>query len=230
MIVSEIMARNVVSVSPEARLEDAVHLMVDHKISGLPVVAKDGQVVGVLTEGDLLRRFEIGTEGKAPGWFEVFFLPGSSAYDYVRTHGRKVEMLMSGDVISVSQKAPLAVAAKAMREHHIKRLPVIEDGRLVGILSRADLMKVLAEALRPTAPLSDAEIKSRLDAELAKQLWFPSAQIKTTVNNGTAEFCGTILDVRLRLAVQAIAEAAGARSVSDKLVCIEPMSGALVDS
>jgi hypothetical protein len=111
----------------------------------------------------------------------------------------------------------------------VKRLPVVLDGRLVGILSRADVMKALIAALQPGTPLSDGEIKKRLDAELAQQLWFPRAQVTATVTDGIAEFCGTIIDIRHRGALQAIAETAGARGVSDKLVCIEPISGALVD-
>jgi CBS domain-containing protein len=229
MNVSDIMTREVASISPDARLEDAVRLMVDRKISGVPVVENDGAVVGMITEGDLLRRAEIGTEGKSPGWFEMFFLPGTSAYDYVRTHGRKVEMLMTGNAICVSPQATLASAVTLMRDRHVKRLPVIHDGRLVGILSRADVMKALVAALHPDAPLPDSEIKKRLDAELAKQLWFPRAQVKVTVSNGVAEFCGTIADIRHREALQVIAETVGARAVSDKLVCIEPISGALID-
>lgn len=229
MIVSDIMTRNAVSVSPDMGLEDAVHLMVDRKISGLPVAEKDGKMVGMITEGDLLRRAEMGTEGKSPGWFEMFFLPGTSAHDYVRTHARKVGMLMSTDVIFVSPNATLAEAATLMRSHRVKRLPVIDKGRLVGILSRADLMKVLADSLRPCAPLSDTEIKARLSAELAKQGWFPSAQVDTHIENGVVEYRGTISDARERDALRALAETAGARSVNDKLVCIEPISGALID-
>jgi CBS domain-containing protein len=229
MIVSDIMTRDVVTVSPGAQLQDAVELMIGRKVSGLPVVAEDGEVVGMLTEGDLLRRAEIGTEGKSPGWFEMFFLPGSSALDYVRTHGRKIEMLMSTDVISIAPDAPLTAATRLMRDRHIKRLPVVENGRLVGILSRSDLMKSLAEALRPRAAGSDDEIRARLAAELKTQMWFPRAQVRTTVTNGVVEFCGTIFDESQRAALQAIAQTAGATAVSDKLVCIEPISGALID-
>lgn len=229
MIVSDIMTRDVVSVPPDARLEDAVRLMVEHKISGLPVVEKDGNVVGMITEGDLLRRAEIGTEGKAPGWFEAFFLPGTSAYDYVLTHARKVGVLMSADVVSISPEATLAEAAKLMRSHNIKRLPVVSKGRLVGILARANLVNVLAKALLPSAPLSDPEIRARLSTELAKQGWFPRAQVYTRVENGVVEYRGTISDVRQREALRALAETAGAKRVSDKLVCIEPISGALID-
>jgi CBS-domain-containing membrane protein len=183
----------------------------------------------MLTEGDLLRRAEIGTEGKAPGWFELFFLPGTSAYDYVQTHARKVKMLMSADIVSVSPDATLADAARLMRSHGFRRLPVVSGGRLVGILARADLLKVLAEALAPKTPFSDPEIKARLSAELAKQAWFPKAQVIFNVRSGTVEYCGTISDTRQRAALLAVAESAGATSISDKLVCIEPISGAFLD-
>ncbi|MEI9931369.1 MAG: CBS domain-containing protein [Rhizomicrobium sp.] len=106
MIVSDIMTRDVVFVTPDTRLEEAARLMADRKLSGLPVVEKDGSVAGMITEGDLLRRVEIGTEGKTPGWFEMFFLPGASAYDYVRTHAHKIGMLMSSDVVSIKPTRP----------------------------------------------------------------------------------------------------------------------------
>ncbi|MEI9931368.1 MAG: BON domain-containing protein [Rhizomicrobium sp.] len=116
-----------------------------------------------------------------------------------------------------------------MRERGIKRLPVVSDGRLVGILARADLVKVLADALKPRAPLTDTEIRAQLSTELAKQGWIPRAQIDVKVENGVVEYCGTISDPRQRDALRALADTAGATGVHDKLVCIEPISGAVLD-
>jgi len=229
MIVSDVMTREVASVKPEAELKDAVFTMVDRKLSGLPVVDKDGQVVGMITEGDLLRRAEIGTQGKEPGWFALFFTPGSAAFDYVRTHARKVEMLMSPNVVSIAPSAEVAEAARLMQDHGVKRLPVVENGRLVGILARADLLKLLAGALESSVPASDSELLSRISAELKGQGWVPKANVHVSVDDGVVELSGLVTDMRHRDALSALAESAGARQVRNKMVCIEPLSATRID-
>jgi len=229
MIVSDVMTREVASVKPEAELKDAVFTMVDRKLSGLPVVDKDGQVVGMITEGDLLRRAEIGTQGKEPGWFALFFTPGSAAFDYVRTHARKVEMLMSPNVVSIAPSAEVAEAARLMQDHGVKRLPVVENGRLVGILARADLLKLLAGALESSVPVPDSELLSRISAELKGQGWVPKANVQISVDDGVVELSGLVTDMRHRDALSALAESAGARQVRNKMVCIEPISATQID-
>jgi len=229
MIVSDVMTREVASVKPESALKDAVFLMVDRKLSGLPVVDDDGHVVGMITEGDLMRRSEIGTQGREPGWFELLFMPGTAAYDYVRTHARKVEMLMSSNVVSIAPSAELAEAARLMQKHGVKRLPVVEDGRLVGILARADLLKMLAGALESCLPVSDSELMSRISAELKGQGWIPKANVHVSVDDGVVELSGVVMDMRHRDALSALAESAGARQVRNKMVCIEPLSATRID-
>ncbi len=229
MIVADVMTRNVVFVAPDARLEEVLRLMIDRKLSGLPVVEKDGSVVGMITEGDLMRRPEIDTQGEGPGWLETFFLPGSGAYDYMRKHARDASALMSPDVVTIAPDAKLADAVRLMQAHRVKRLPVVKDGRLVGVLARADLIKALAGTLEPVPALSDSEIAARLSAEIAKQGWVPTANIETTVKDGVVDLFGTISDLRQRHALRVLAETAGARSVRDRLVCIEPISGAVLD-
>lgn len=229
MIVSDIMTRDVACVTPDSRLDEAVHLMVERKLSGLPVVEKDGRVAGVLTEGDLLRRSEIGTQGKERGWFEQFFLPGNSALNYTRTHGRKVGMLMTSDVVSVAPGAGLAEAAELMWKHRVKRLPVVENGRLIGILARADLLKVLAGAMGSNRPLSDPELRKRILAELERQGWISKASVRVDVDGGVAALSGLVTDIRQRDALCALAEAAGAKDVRDRIVCVEPISATVID-
>jgi CBS-domain-containing membrane protein len=229
MIVSDVMTREVASVRPEAELKDAVFLMMDRKLSGLPVVDKDGQVVGMITEGDLLRRAEIGTQGEEPGWFELLFTPGSAAFDYVRTHSRKVGMLMSANVVSIAPTAELAEAARLMRKLGLKRLPVIEDGRLVGILARADLLRALAGALESCVPVSDSELLSRISTELKEQGWAPKANVHVSVDDGVVELSGLVTDMRQRDALCALAESAGARQVHNRMLCVEPISATQID-
>jgi CBS-domain-containing membrane protein len=156
-------------------------------------------------------------------------MPGSSAQDYVRTHGRKVGMLMSADVVSIAPGASLAEAANLMQQHRVKRLPVIENGRLVGVLARSDLLRVLADALKPHPAPSDPELKARIESELRKQAWIPKANIKADVDCGSVAFSGVVTDLRQRDALRVLAEAAGAKSVRSNIICIDPVSGAALD-
>lgn len=152
MKTSEIMTEAVVSVTPETSIAEAARLMLQHHISGLPVVDQDGAVVGMLTEGDLLRRAETGTAPHHPRWLELLLGSGRLAKEYTRTHARRVGEVMTGDVASVSSQTAVADVVQLMNRRRIKRLPVIDESRLVGIVSRANLVRALVKAIvsKPT--------------------------------------------------------------------------------
>src|SRR5712691_4551257 len=141
------MTRDVVTVRGNASIAAAIRLMLDNRVSGLPVFGDDDKVVGILTEGDLLRRSETGTERHRPRWLEFLMGPGRIAGDYVRTHGRKVEEIMTRDLVSVTGDTPLDDVVQLMEHRRIKRVVVLEDDVLVGIVSRADLLRALERAL-----------------------------------------------------------------------------------
>src|SRR6266699_3027821 len=147
MNAADIMTKPVISVGPEATIAAAAQLMQQHRISGLPVADKTGVVVGVVTEGDLLRRAELGTERHRPRWIELLIGPGRLAWDYVDAHARKVGEVMTETVVSVTPRETLPDIVRLMETRHIKRLPVIENGRLVGIVSRANLVRTLVRRL-----------------------------------------------------------------------------------
>jgi CBS-domain-containing membrane protein len=152
MNATDIMTQPVISVALETKIAEAARLMLQHRISGLPVVDQSGAVVGIVTEGDLLRRSEIGTERHRPRWVELLIGPGRLAGDYIDAHARKVGEVMSENVVSVIPQETLPEIVRLMERRHIKRLPVIEDERLVGIVSRANLVRALVRTLtRPTA-------------------------------------------------------------------------------
>ena len=155
MITADVMSRPIVAISPEAPLEQAIRLMIDRRVSGLPVIDAQGRAVGMLTEGDLLRRVETGTEGKPPGWFASFFLPGRRAERYVRTHGRRVAEVMTPNVITVEENSRLADVVELMQRHRVKRMPVVRGERVIGIVSRADLVRVVGDALGAGAVTTD---------------------------------------------------------------------------
>jgi CBS-domain-containing membrane protein len=233
MKVSDVMTEALVTVRSDVSLRDAATLMVQHRVSGLPVVDAAGAVIGMITEGDLIRRAELGTAGDPAGWLSTFLNPGRVALDYVHTHGLKVGEVMAREVITTSPDAPLALVVDTMESKQIKRLPVLESNKLVGIVSRADLMRALAQLLpdRKVATISDAELRKRVLHEIATQRWAPRATIDATVENGIVELRGAVTDDRERVGLRVIAEnTPGVRGVHDRLIWIEPVSGSAVDA
>lgn len=234
MNVAEIMTQPVITVTPETTIAEAARLLLQHRISGLPVVEPSGAVVGIVTEGDLLRRAETGTERRRARWLEFLITPGRLAQDYAHTHARKVGEVMSHDVVAVAPQEPVEEVVRQMERRHIKRLPVIEAGRLVGIVSRANLVRALVHNLtRPETRTagSDSEIREQILAEVARQPWGPRASVDVRVENGIVELYGSIIDDRERTALQVVAEnVAGVKAVHDRLIWIEPVSGLVIPS
>src|ERR1700756_1455142 len=207
MKAADVMTRQVVTVTPDATVEEAARSMLHHRISGLPVTDTDGAVLGILTEGDLLRRAETGTEKQRTRWIALIVGPGRLAQEYVHAHARKVREIMTERVFSVTPDTPLSDIVTLMEAKHVKRLPVIEQGRLVGILSRANLMAALVELWceKPVGG-SDAEIRQRILAEIDRQPWGPGGSVDVSVTDGIVALDGTIMDERKRAALCVIAE------------------------
>jgi CBS domain-containing protein len=233
MRVSEVMSRNVVSVAPSARVAEAARLMLDHRISGLPVVDAGGSVVGMIAEGDFLRRAETGNVKRRPRWLEFCVSPGRLATEYVHTHGRKVDEVMTRDVVSVGEHASLDEVASLMEKHAIKRLPVLRGRSLVGIVSRADLVRALLVLLRsPASPLpGDRAIQEAIRAAVEREPWGPKSTVNVVVRDGTVELYGSVFDDREREALRVLIEnVPGVKHIEDNIVWIEPMSGTVIDA
>jgi CBS domain-containing protein len=229
MNAADIMVRSVISVTPETNVAEAARLMLDHRISGLPVLDRSGALVGIISEGDLLRRAETGTERQRPRWLEFFSAPGRLAQDYAQAHARKIADLMTRNVVSIGPEAPIDEIVRLMERWRLKRLPVVEAGRLVGIVTRADLVRAFLDSLPPpTRPVivPDAEIRDRIKEEIAKQPWARRASIEVHVVRGEVELRGTVTEERARAALQIIAEnVAGVRRVRHRLVWSDGSSG-----
>ena len=228
MKASEVITRRVVSVHPDAKIAQVARLMLQHHISGLPVVDSQGKLVGVVTEGDLLRRAEIGTERRRPSWLEFLIGPGRAAEDYVHAHTRRVDEVMSSDVISATPNTALDEIVGLMERHRIKRLPVVDGERLVGIVSRADLLRAFAKALaKPLSPnATDEGIKGQILTRIDQEPWAPRATITVGVADGIVELRGVVTDERERAALRVLAETVpGVKGVRDELVWVEPVSG-----
>jgi CBS domain-containing protein len=233
MNASHVMTREILSVGPDTTVAEAIRTMLDNRISGLPVIDEAGRLAGVLTEGDLMRRGETGTERQRPRWLEILMGPGRLAGEYVRTHGRKIGEVMTRDVVSVTPDTPLREVVELMERHRIKRVPVLDGDVLVGILSRADLLRALADALeeKPAPTTSDEEIRERILGELAKAAWMPRDGLAITVENGVVDLNGVILDEKERSALRVAAEnIPGVRAVEDHLVWVEPVSGTVIEA
>jgi CBS domain-containing protein len=233
MKASDVMTRDVVTVRQGASISEAIRLMLDNRVSGLPVLDDSGKIVGILTEGDLLRRSEMGTERHRPRWLEILMGPRRLAGDYVRTHGRKVEEIMTRDLVSVTGDKPLDEIVELMERRRIKRVPVVDGGSLAGIVSRADLLRALARTLGDHAAEthSDDETRERILAELAKVAWVPRDGLSITVNDGVVNLNGVILEEKERDALRVVAEnTPGVKAVEDHLVWIEPTSGLVIEA
>jgi CBS domain-containing protein len=230
---SEVMTRDVVAIGPDAAVRDAIRLMLERRVSGLPVVDDAGRLTGILTEGDLLRRGETGTERQRRPWLEFLIGPGRLAEDYVKTHGCRTAEVMTREVITTGPDTPVGELVRLMERHHIKRLPVLDGGVLVGIVSRADLMRAVATILdRDEAPpAGDDAIRERVMAELKRaQGWAPRSGVTVTVRDGVVELNGVILEEKERTALRVAAEnVPGVKAVEDRLVWVEPASGTVLE-
>jgi CBS domain-containing protein len=226
MQVRDVMTRNVISVKADESILSAARLMLQNRISGLPVLDASGALVGIVTEGDFLRRGELGTTKRRPRWVEFLLGPGKLAEEYVHQSGRKVFDIMTRDPRTVSEDDTLETVVAQMERHRVKRLPVVRQGKLVGIISRANLLHALASLAReaPASSGGDAAIRDRILEALAKQHW--ALAVNVVVKNGIAELWGTIMDERERQAcIVAVENVPGVKQVHDHLVWVEPMSG-----
>jgi CBS-domain-containing membrane protein len=192
----------------------------------VPVIDGAGHLVGIVTEGDFLRRAETGTQRRRPRWLEYLVGPGRLADEYTRSHGRKVHEIMTPDPVTVTEETPLEEVVRSMERRRIKRLPVMRRNEVVGIVTRANLVHALAGLAREAKPTaaSDQAIRDRIVAELAGQSWAPAALINVTVKDGVVDLWGTITDERERAAIKVAAEnAPGVKAVNDHLAWVDAM-------
>jgi CBS domain-containing protein len=230
MRVKEAMTSGLIGIPETATLWEALDELLRARISALFVLDASGEPVGVLSEGDLLRRAEIGTQKQRPGWLDFLLGGGRAAEEYARANGRGVTEIMTRNVFSIDQEADLSEAVDLMLEHRIKRVAVQREGKAVGVLSRSDLLKALMTALpSPHQNASDVQIGAALDAAISRQSWTPRGSVRTSVENGIVTLDGAVTDDRLRDGLRVLAEnIPGVRTVRDRISWIEPNSGYLV--
>ena len=226
MRVKDVMTPKIISVGADETVVNAARLMLRHQISGLPVIDKEGELVGIVTEGDFLRRGELGTQRRRPKWLEFVLGPGKLAQEYVQASSKKVEDVMTPDPQTIGEDESLETVVDMMERHRIKRIPVTRGGRVVGIISRANLMHALASLARDANPPTgdDSTIRDSIMATIARQDWAP--HVNVIVKDGVAELYGVVTDDRERQGLVVAAETVpGVKRVVDHLVWVEPISG-----
>jgi CBS domain-containing protein len=202
--------------------------MMEKNISGVPVVTDDGVIVGIVSEGDLLHRAEVGTERKHKWWFQLFADSDAAAREYAKAHGLSARDVMSRYVISVGDDADLRDVADILDSHRIRRVPVLHDGRLVGIISRRDLVRALTQVQASSAPLKldNAALHKTLRDRFKSQSWFNDTYINVAVNDGVVELWGLVVSADQHRALRTLVEETpGVRRVEDRLAMAGPLRG-----
>jgi CBS domain-containing protein len=228
----QIMTKPVITITPETTIVDAANLMLKHHLSGLPVVDSAGKLVGIVSEGDFLRRSEIGTQRRRGRWLSFLFGPGSAARDFVCEHGRKISEVMTPEPFTVTEDAQLADLVDLMEAKNVKRLPIMRGERIVGIVTRANLVQAVASIARhvPDPTADDDHIRNRIIQAMEKQEWCPFG-LSVIVRDGIVHLSGILTDVQGREAAIVAAEnVEGVVKVHDHLRWMDSMSGMTVES
>jgi len=221
MKAADVMVRDVVTVGPDDDVAEAIKLLAEHDVSALPVVDDAGTVIGVISEADLVRREEIGTEKHRPWWLEALTPASTLAEEFAKAHGRRVSEVMSTHVVSASEETPLQEIATLLERHRIKRVPILRDGKLVGIVSRSNLIQALASSHpQDAAGLgSDRQIRSELLDRLGDQTWTDFGSRNVIVRDGVVHLWGLVSSGQERQALVALAEGVpGVVRVADEMI------------
>ncbi len=192
LTVADVMTTEVFSVTPETPIRDVARLIYTKRISGVPVIDREQHVIGIVGEGDLIEHAKVIGEQRRPGWLAAFTGANALARDYVKTHGHIAGEVMAAPVITVAPAASLAECARIMKQHRIKRVLVVENGNLVGIVTRGDLLQALATADATPASVDDRAIRERLFAEVEGRRWAHLLSKDIVVQDGVIRFSGFV--------------------------------------
>jgi CBS domain-containing protein len=223
----DVMVSPVVTVRPSSTVREVAKLFLDHQISGVPVVDHQDKLIGIVSEGDLMHRAEIGTEQRPSWWLLLLADDQVLAADYIKAHAQKVEDVMTREVVTAAPDTPLNEVAGLLEKHAIKRVPIVGDGQLVGIVSRANLVQAFASSgSKLEVRLSDTTIRDKLLGHLNAQRWARTGLLRAhtrllnvTVNDGVVDLWGITGSETERKAIRVAAEAtAGVRAVNDHIM------------
>jgi CBS domain-containing protein len=228
----QIMTRPVITVAPETLIVEAANIMLQRHISGLPVVSSAGHLVGIISEGDFIRRSEIGTQRRRGRFMKFILGSGKEATDFVHEHGRKIAEIMTPDPLTIDEDTDLEKIVELMEKNGVKRLPVMRGDKLVGIVSRSNLLQAVASLAReiPDPTADDDHTRNRVIDTLEKNTWCPFG-LSVTVRDGIVHLSGVITEERSRQAAIVCAEnVTGVKKVHDHLCWVDAMSGMYLNS
>jgi CBS domain-containing protein len=222
MKASDIMVSPVITVGPDATVQDVADILVRNRISAVPVLSQQGKILGIVSEGDLLRRVESGTQRHRSWWLELLTTKFTLRDEYVKSHSRKVTDVMTSDVLTVSPDTRLGDIASMLEKNGIKRVPVVTDGKLVGIVSRANLVQAIAtigKTIKTQDAMSDAALREKVVDQLDSVPLAWPALINVIINDGNIELWGIVESESEKQAARVAAEATpGIGAVIDHLM------------
>jgi CBS domain-containing protein len=215
MKVGDIMTRQVISVPPDTPALAVARLLAERGVSAVPVTDAAGMLLGIVSEADLIRRLATGASPEAGLTQRLFYNRDRAAADYTRAHGATAEDIMTRKLVTATETMTAEDAAQLIETHAVRRLPVVQDGMLVGILSRADLLRAM---LAPTEDVSDAAIRAALRQEMARLPWADAPYVLVEVQDGTVTFHGFCHSPAVRRGLTTIAAGLpGVKAVRDRI-------------
>lgn len=229
MKAQELMTKNIITAGPETTVKEIAGLLVEHRISAVPIVNEGGEIIGIVSESDLFHRAETATEHKRSWWLSALTETDTLAREYVKSHGTKAEDVMSRVVISVHEDADLSEVADILDSHGIRRVPVVKEGRLIGIVSRADIVRALVqvEVSAPAARPDDSSLQTAILKEIRSQSWLSARSVSVTVKDGVAELWGLVDSEDEKKALHVLVEAIdGVQGIEDHVRLYPPMVAA----
>jgi len=221
MLARDIMTTDVCTFAPETTVLEAARMLVDRRISGAPVIDAAGRVIGIVSEGDLIRRAELGTEKEWSGWREFLMAKRTLAHEFIKSHATRIGDIMTAPAWTVNEDTTLVELAELFEKKNIRRAPVVRDGKLVGIASRADMVRALLRcwaAAHPAAPVDDAAIRQSILDHAASERWSDTAMLNVEVKDGAVDLYGVADSEDVARALQVLAESMpGVKSVQNHL-------------
>ena len=229
MKASDIMSTDVVTVGPKASVQEVAELLLKHRISGVPVVDDKGRVLGMVSEGDLLRRADAGTGHERSWWLKLLLGSEGLAREYIHEHSPEIADVMSREIITASPDTPVSDLAEILEKHRIKRLPIVKDGKLIGIVSRANLLHALV-SLRPhipERPVADSELRETILKRMRDEPWIGTSLVNVTVAAGSADVWGIVDTSAEKKALRVLVETTlGVKAANDNLI-VRPIGGGI---
>ena len=221
MNAADVMITKVITVSPDTSVATIAETLLANRISAVPVIdEKSGALLGIVSEGDLIHRVETDTEQHRAWWLEIFAGKEALAREFVKSHARKAADVMTRPVVTVNPDTPLGELASLLDKHRIKRVPVVKDGKIVGIVSRANLIQALVTlgtGIKPSVSANDSALRANLLSQLQSKAWWTN-NINIIVKDGVVELWGFVDSPAARDAIRVAAEVTpGVRQVSNNL-------------